>query len=127
MDSVKNTSPVDLQWNGFNFAVLTTYNWNMIHSSTKMTPNDARKDTNEADVKNNLELRAKRNRTYPPLAIGDSVRIKRKRKPNEKERQIPWSPDTYEVKTITEHFGQQYYRVGPNEYRDYIRAELLKV
>jgi hypothetical protein len=35
IDSVKNTSPVDLQWNGFNFAVLLTYTRNMIHSSTK--------------------------------------------------------------------------------------------
>jgi hypothetical protein len=127
MDSVKNTSPVDLQWNGFNYAILLTYNFKLIHSSTKMTPNDARKTTNEADVKNNLELRAKKNRTYPPLNIGDTVRIQRKRKPNEKERNLPWSPDTYEVRTITEHFGQKYYRVGPHEYRDYIRAELLKV
>jgi hypothetical protein len=99
----------------------------MIHSSTKMTPVDAMKPTNEVDVKTNLELRAKRNRTYPPLGIGDSVRIQRKRKPNEKERNLPWSPDTYEVKTITEHFGQKYYKVGEHEYRDYIRAELLKV
>jgi hypothetical protein len=70
-----------------------------------MTPNDATKASNEVDVKTNLELRAKRNRAYPPLGIGDSVRIKRKRKPNEKERQIAWSLDIYKVKTITEQFG----------------------
>ena len=127
LDSVKNTSPIDLQWNGFNFAVLLTYNRKMIHSSTKMTPNDATKPTNEVDVKANLELRAKRNRIYPPLDIGDSVKIRRKRKPNEKERQIAWSPDTYKVVSISEQFGQKYYKVGDHAYRDYLRVDLLKI
>jgi hypothetical protein len=115
------------QWEDYNFQVLLTYNNKLIHSSTKMTPQNASKPSNEVDVKSNLELRAKRNRTYPPLAIGDSVKIRRKRKPNEKERQIAWSTDIYKVKTITEQFGQKYYKVGDHEYRDYIRSELLKI
>ena len=90
-----------------------------------MTPHDATESTNEVDVKANLELRAKRNRIYPPLAIGDSVKIRRKRKPNEKERQIAWSPDTYKVVSISEQFGQKYYKV--DAYRDYLRVDLLKI
>ena len=92
-----------------------------------MTPNDATKASNEVDVKTNLELRAKRNRTYPPLAIGDSVKIRRKRKPNEKERQIAWSPDTFNVVSISEQFGQKYYNVSDHAYRDYLRVDLLKI
>jgi hypothetical protein len=92
-----------------------------------MTPADARKASDEVDVKSNSELRAKRTRTCPPLGIGDTVRIRRKRKPNEKERQIAWSPDTYKVVSISEQLGQKYYKVGDHAYRDYIRSEFLKI
>ena len=51
-----------------------------------MTPVNAAKQTNELDVKSNLELRAKNNRRYPPLNVGDSVKILRKKRVNEKER-----------------------------------------
>ena len=51
-----------------------------------MAPKDAAKQSNEIDVKANLELRAKRNVKYPPLDIGDKVKLARKKKVNEKER-----------------------------------------
>ena len=92
-----------------------------------MAPTDARNTDNEVDVKSNLELRAKRNRTYPPLGINDTVRIRRKKQPNEKERQSFWSADSYKVSAITEQFGQKYYKVSDHGDRDYIRGELLKV
>ena len=92
-----------------------------------MTPADASKTANDLDVKSNLEARAKRNRTYTPLGINDTVRIRRKKQPNEKERQSFWSADSYKVSAITEHFGQNYYKVGDNANRDYIRGELLNI
>ena len=52
-----------------------------------MTPKDAAKHTNELDVKSTLELRAKNNRRYPPLNVGDSVNILRKKKVNEQENE----------------------------------------
>jgi hypothetical protein len=92
-----------------------------------MTPADARKTANQVGVKSNLELCDKKNRTYPPLSINDTVNIKRKKQPNEEERQSFWSEDSYKVSAVTEQFGQKYYKVSDQDHRDYIRGELLKV
>jgi hypothetical protein len=91
-----------------------------------MTPADAMIDTNQLDVKANMELRAKHNRKYPPLNVDDSVKILRQKKVNEKERQSFWSPATHKVASISEQLGQEYYKVVGID-RDYIRGELLKV
>ena len=98
----------------------------LIHSSTKMTPANTMKVTSQADVKANLELRALRNRKYPPLNIGDQVKILRDRAPGEKERVSKWSVEEYNVSQITGAFGQKYYKVGGMG-GDYISAEVLKV
>ena len=50
----------------------------MVSSTTKMTPLEARKKKNEFEVKLNISLQAKRNRTYPEIEVGDSVKIMRK-------------------------------------------------
>ena len=91
-----------------------------------MTSANAKKETSQADLKANLELRAIRNRKYPPLNVGDKVRILRKRAPGEKERESRWSIELYSVSEISEAFGQKYYKVGGMA-RDYIRGELLRV
>jgi hypothetical protein len=124
IDSVKENNIGDPQWTDYNYQVLLTYNNKLVHSSTKMTPQDAAKQTNEVDVKTNLELRAKKNRNYPPLNVGDNVKILRKKKVNEKERTSHWSVDSYPVTSISEELGQKYYTV---EARQYIRGEVLKV
>ena len=98
----------------------------MKHSSTNKTPDDARKDTHQADVKANLEIRALRNRKYPPLNVGDQVKILRKKKINEKDRTSNWSIEVFKVSSINETLGQKYHTVK-NMGRDYTRAELLKV
>ena len=57
------------------FEVLQTYNHKMVHTVSKFTPVDAMKPGNLAQVKFNLELRAKKQRTYPDLKVGDYVKI----------------------------------------------------
>jgi hypothetical protein len=89
-----------------------------------MTPKDAAKPTNTIDVKNNLELRAKHNRKYPPLSVGDTVHILRKKEVNEKERTSNFDEKYHLVLAITEELGQKYYTV---EGRQYIRGEVFKV
>jgi hypothetical protein len=64
IDSIKAKHVTDPQWNNSNFGVLVTYNNELIHSSTKMTPADASKQANEVSFKANLELRAKQYRKY---------------------------------------------------------------
>jgi hypothetical protein len=124
IDSLKAMNIVDPQWEKYNEEILKTYNDKQVHSSTKMTPKDAAKPTNTIDVKNNLELRAKHNRKYPPLSVGDTVHILRKKKINEKEITSNFDDKYHTVSAITEQYGQKYYTV---EGRDYIRGEVFKI
>jgi hypothetical protein len=114
------------QWQDYIYQVLLTYNNKLKHSSTGKTPDDARKDTHQVDVKANLEIRALKNRKYPALAVGDKVKIMRKKKINEKDRTSNWSNESYEVLSMADSFGQMYYTVAGQD-RDYTRAEILKV
>ena len=126
IDSVRENNVVDPQWTDYNWAILLVYNTKLIHSSTKMTPVNAAKKENELEAKNNMELRAKHNRKYPPLNVGDKVQIMRKKKNNEKERTSHWSAASFTISDINEQFGQKYYKVE-GMVRDYIRGELLKI
>ena len=105
---------------------MLTYNNKLVHSSTKKTPADAMKDTHQVDVKANLEIRAMKNRKYPPLNVNDSVKIMRKKQPGERERTSNWSIQVYTVTAINEQHVQNYYREEGMD-RDYNRAEVLKV
>ncbi len=120
---VKTDKP---QWHDYIFQIMLTYNNKLKHSSTNKTPNDARKDSHQADVKANLEIRALTNRRYPILNVGDKVKIMRKKKIDEKERTSNWSVEVFEVTGISESLGQNYYKVEGMD-RDYTRAEVLKV
>jgi hypothetical protein len=114
------------QWHDYIFPVLLTYNNKNKHSSTSKTPNEARKDTHQVDVKANLEIKALKNRKYPILNVGDKVKIMRKKKIDEKERTSNWSVEVFVVASINESLGQKYYKVEGTD-RDYTRAEILKV
>ena len=61
------------------FEVLLTYNNKDIHSSTGLTPNEARKDVNRLQGKLNLEMHRISKRKYPDLEIGDEVKIYKKK------------------------------------------------
>jgi hypothetical protein len=124
IDSIKSENGENPQWEQYNEEILKTYNSKLTHSSTKMTPEEATKATNTIDVKNNLELRAKHNRKYPPLSVGDAVHILRKKKVNEKERTSNFDTKYHVVSAVTEQFGQKYYTV---EGRQYIRGEVFKI
>ena len=55
--------------------VLFTYNYGREHSTLGMTPNEARKPANEQKVEKQLAKRALRDRAYPPIKVGDQVKI----------------------------------------------------
>ena len=63
-----------MQWTEFIFEILLTHN-KLIHSSHGMTPSDARKNSNEMDVKLQLLSHRKHNRKYRLLEIGDKVKF----------------------------------------------------
>ena len=70
----------NIQWIDYNLEILLTYNNKMVSSTTKFTPLEAKKKKNEFEVKLNISLQAKRNRTYPEIEVGDSVKIMRKKR-----------------------------------------------
>ena len=98
------------------------------HTTTKMTPNDAKKPQNEMTVKFNLEMAAKRNRKYPELKKDDRVRIMEKPTKTGKKGYFPkWSPQTFKVLVVD---GKQYLVNNPTsmgQRKVYNRHELLKV
>ena len=71
----------NIQWIDYIYEILLTYNNVMKHSATEMTPKEARKPSNELEVKLNLAKKAKQNKVYLDLDKGDEVKIFRKRKP----------------------------------------------
>ena len=116
----------NIQWIDYVFEVLLTYNNKMVHSAHNMTPKEARKPSNEMNVKLNMSMNAKRNRTYPEVSEGDKVKILRKKGVREKERISTWSQNIYTIQRTENKLNQSYYYVEGID-RPYLRFELLKV
>ena len=60
----------DRDWVDVIFEVLQTYNYKMVHTVTKFTPINAMKPVNTAQVKFNLELKAKNQEPILKLKLG---------------------------------------------------------
>ena len=74
----------------------------------------------------NLLLNKQHTRIYPRLNEGDKVRIFKKKKLGEKERNSTWSEKLYEIENITKSLNITYFKLIGLE-RLYLRNELLKV
>ena len=120
----KEAEPIKYQWHDLIPFVISEYNTTK-HRITGMTPYDARKPSNEADAKAGMELAAKSGVRFPPLRVGDTVRMLKKKKIGLKELQDPFKPGRPTVESISEQFGQKYYRLSDN--REYIRSDLVKM
>jgi hypothetical protein len=106
--------------------VFLVYNNKMVHSSIKMTPNEARKPSNEVNVKLNLQLNRTRMRRYPNISIGDSVKLYKKKDKLDKERKSLWSATTYKVEDIIESGGQTMFKLSSIP-KPVLRHEILLV
>ena len=116
----------NIQWNAYIFEIMITYNNKNAHSAINMTPNQARKRENECKAMISVALRAKKERKYPELNVGDKVKILRKKAITEKERSSNFLKGEYTVEKISKKLGQNYYTLqGFN--RPLLRHELLKV
>ena len=113
-------------WCEFLFPSLLIYDNKMVHSTTKHTPNEARKDKNEFNVRINVFPHKKHERLYPSLSVGDKVRIYKKKHTFDKESKSVWSTNTYEIDNIEDALGQNVYRIQGMP-KLYLRHELLKV
>ena len=65
----------DEKWYDLLFEALLTYNYKMVHSSTGLTPAEARKHKNNITAKLNMESKAMHDRNYPEIKEEDKVRI----------------------------------------------------
>ena len=65
----------NIQWTDYNLEIMLTYNDKMNHSATGMTPNQARKEKNEFKAMINVASKAKKERIYPELFVGDREKI----------------------------------------------------
>ena len=126
LKQMKKKEKTNIQWTDYIFEILLTYNIKNIHSTTKFTPSQAKLPKHEFEVKLNISLQAKRNRTYPDVEVGDSVKIMRKKSISEKERTSHWVRIPQTVKRIDKTLGQNYYYLDDDK-RGYLRHELLKV
>ena len=93
---------------------------------TEFTPEDAAKPENWFEVHNNMEIKARHNRKYPEINIGDTVKVYKQRGALEKEWIGDYKPDTTTVTEITKSLGQTFYKVI-GEGKPFIRSEILLV
>ena len=103
--------------------VLNKYNKTK-HSTTGMTPYDAKKKDNHIEVWLNIRSKATFARKYPPLAVGQKVRVYQKPKSFKKGYESTWSKEVYTIQLIKDG---TYLLNDYQKRRVYRRHELLKV
>ena len=103
-------------------AILKKYN-NTKHSTTGVTPNEAKRDDNKLKVWLNIKNKAVFNRTCPPLSVGSFVRIYEPPKHKKGYKSI-WSSKVYKITFMNEngYLIYDYYKR-----KVFQRNELLKI
>ena len=105
---------------------MTEYNTKSKHRITGMTPMEARKPSSEADAKMGMEMVAIRGRKFPILQVGDTVRIRKKKKVvGDKEFMEQFKVGKHKVESISVDFGQKFYMLSDK--REYIRSDIVKM
>ena len=106
---------------------LTKYYNNHAHDTTKLSPNEAEKDENTMTVKANIVLKSKHMRKYPPLRVGDEVKIYKKPEKHQYERSYnnKWVGPT-KVNRMSYSNNLTYYHVDDDS-KPMLRHELLKL
>jgi hypothetical protein len=119
----------DERWYNLIFEVMLTYNRKMVSSATGHTPAEAKKDENRAEVKQHMENRARHDKKYEEVMVGDRVRLYRKRKHLSEKEAVPvWQKTPYEVLRIDDdpNAGKLYYLSGQPD-KPVIRSQILKI
>ena len=107
----KRVEKTKTKWTDLFFPLLFTYNNKLVHSTTGMTPNEARKTSNHLNVSAHLELHRIHKRKYPTIKVGDWVKLLKKKKHFDKEHISTWAPQVFQVTHIIESMGQHSYKV----------------
>ena len=99
--------PSDKNWSELLYPILLKYNFKSVHTSTKLTPNEADKTENQFYAKLNLELNRVHKRRYPDVEIGSEVKVYKKKDKLDKEHISSWQGKIYKIKEIDTKFGQK--------------------
>jgi hypothetical protein len=104
---------------------LTKYYNENPQGTTKLSPNEAQQDRNAMTVKANIVLQSKHMRKYPPLKVGDMVKVYQKLEHEQRVYKSRWI-GPYEVEQINMKDNLIYYH--PKDYpKPMLRHELLKM
>ena len=103
-------------------AILKKQN-NTKHSTTSITPNEAKRDDNELKVRLNIKNKAEFNRKYPPLSVGSFVSIYEPPK-HKKGYTSVWSSKVYKITFMNEN---EYIIDDYSKRTAFQRNELLKI
>ena len=124
----KKCPEVEQPWYKLLDGFLDDYNKGERVNSTTMAPEEAKEDENSAVVRANLVVRAQKNRKYPSLKVGDSVRyyVKPDGLTGKKESTSKWSDETYQIESIEYHLGFKHFKLEGKD-GSYQRHELQKV
>ena len=90
-------------WEAILKAAVQAYNTEHVHRAIQTTLEKARKPTNEAKVKENLEQTRVMTRRYPKIVIGSKVRLYYKKDILDRERIPHWSDTIYTVVALDGH------------------------
>ena len=77
----------NVQWIDYIDEIMLTYNNNDVHSATGQTPYKARDKDNEFKSRLNIAMKAKKQRLYPELSVGDKVKKSKGRKQQRRRRE----------------------------------------
>ena len=116
----------DIDWRDYILEIMLTYNNKDVHSATGQIPNEARKNKNEYKSVMNISMKAKKEKLYPELKVGDKVKIIRKKAITEKERTSHFLKGEYTVEEITTKLKQNYYKLTDYP-RPLMRHDIVKV
>ena len=89
------------QWVEMLPAILKKYN-NKKHSTTGVTPNEAKREDNQLKVWLNIKSQSESNRKYPPLSVGGLVRIYEPPKLKKGYKSV-WSSKVYNITFMNEN------------------------
>ena len=104
-------------------AIIKKYN-NTEHSTIEIKPNEAVKKDNHLWVNWHLQNKAKRERKYPKINEGDTVRVNIKKGRFAKGHEPNFSKERHKVVDVR---NNQYFIPSINKAKLYLRHELLKV
>jgi len=113
--------PLD-KWTTHIEEIINKYN-NTKHTTTRLSPNDAKKPDNELFVRYNIFSKAKTDRKYPELKPNDKVRVMLVKDNKTKGYHPTYSDEIYTITFVKDNE----YLINNNRRKVYKRFELLKV